>query len=200
MIFTSGHNYCYTNSYTLCAISGNRGKDANYEGKYYSPLAPKLGFWKIWHSNIGKIDDIENNKYYIEEYYRQVLSKLDPLKLYNELNNNILLCYERHDEFCHRHIVAAWLELFLDIHVPEIIVDYGSIVEVKKPSYIKEYLEEFIIKELNINSIRSYYLTILSNKLKNELDNIPECDRTFIEYAIEDLEEQPKKKEKKLVN
>jgi len=35
----------------------------------------------------------------------------------------ILLCYEKPNEFCHRHIVAAWFEILLGIHVPEIMLN-----------------------------------------------------------------------------
>lgn len=75
----------------------------------FSLLAPKLSFWKVWHKNqnFGMISEEENNKYYVEHYYEQVLLKLDPEEIYRELDNSILLCYEENTEFCHRHIVAA---------------------------------------------------------------------------------------------
>lgn len=165
MIYTSNYNYCNTKQYIPCSISGNKGKDANFNGKYYPLLAPKLKFWKIFHNNIGKINDMENYKFYIREYYNQVLSNLDPLETYNELDNNILMCYENNNEFCHRHIVAAWFELFLNIHIPEIIIN-NEIIEVSRPSYIKEYLELYIKQALNTDSIKEYYLNNTNNKVK----------------------------------
>ena len=33
--------------------------------------------------------------------------------IYDQLDNSILLCYEDNNQFCHRHLVAAWFELFL---------------------------------------------------------------------------------------
>lgn len=119
MICTSKHNEFLNKNYDTYTISGNRGKDANYEGKCYPKLAPKLSFWEIWHDNIGTIPEEENNKYYIREYYKQVLSKLDPNQVYKELDNSILLCYEKNEEFCHRHIVSAWFEILLGTEVPE---------------------------------------------------------------------------------
>lgn len=55
MISTSSHNDWQSYKYRTYSISGNRGKDANYQGKCYPELAPKLSFWKVWHNNIGKI-------------------------------------------------------------------------------------------------------------------------------------------------
>ena len=100
MICTSSHNDWQSDKYRTNSISGNRGKDANYQGKCYPELAPKLSFWKIWHDNIGKIDE------------------------------KVLLCYENNNEFCHRHIVAKWLEITLGIYVPEIKLINNEIKEV----------------------------------------------------------------------
>lgn len=178
MIYTSCHKYWNTN---ICknrnigirkdyAISGNRGKDANWIGECYSKLAPKKEFWKVWHDNIGKIPEEENTKYYIREYYIQVLSKLDPEEVYNELNNSVLLCYEENTDFCHRHIVAAWFELFLvGVRVPEIKANNLKIEEVDKPTNIKKYLEEIIKSTKDMkgyNDLRSLYLMEKNNKEK----------------------------------
>ncbi len=119
MISTSSYNNWKLDNYITYSISGDRGKDANYHGRCYPKLAPKLSFWKTWHNNIGKISVEENNRYYVQEYWNQVLSKLDPEQVYNELDGSILLCYELNTEFCHRHIVAAWFEILLGINVPE---------------------------------------------------------------------------------
>jgi hypothetical protein len=48
-----------------------------------------------------------------------VLSKLDPKQVAAELDGCILLCYEKDSTFCHRRIVAEWLEAALGIKVPE---------------------------------------------------------------------------------
>jgi uncharacterized protein (DUF488 family) len=47
-------------------------------------------------------------------FYAETLSKLDPATVYSELGESaILLCYERSEEFCHRHLVAKWLSMNL---------------------------------------------------------------------------------------
>ena len=144
MIYTSSYNNWQSDKYSTYSISGDRGKGANYQGKYYSKLAPKLSFWKVWHNNIGIIDEEENNRYYVQEYWNQVLSKLDPKEIYDELDNSTLLCYEFNTEFCHRHIVAAWFEIFLDVTIKETKANDYEIINIKKPEYIKNYLEDII--------------------------------------------------------
>ncbi len=149
MIYTSSHDAFKTNKYITYAISGNRGKDANYEGNCYPKLAPKLSFWKVWHDNIGIIPEKQNNEYYIRKYWEMVLSKLDVVKTYRELDNSVLLCYEKNIDFCHRHIVSAWFEIFLSVQVYEVKA-HNSIIEfVEKPDYIKKYLYE-IIKNIDL--------------------------------------------------
>ena len=173
MISTSSYKNWQSDKYTTYSISGDCGKDAGYKGKYFRELAPKLSFWKVWHKNIGILPEEENNRYYVEEYYKQVLSKLDPEKIYNKLDNSILLCYEENTEFCHRHIVAAWLELLLNINVLEKkAIDYNVEV-VKKPDYIKEYLEDVMKKNLNMrgfNSLRALYLFEKGEELEKKAE------------------------------
>lgn len=148
MIYTGSHKNCFTDKYKLVSISGNRGKDVHFMGECYPALAPKLSFWKIWHDNIGKISPYDNNRYYIEEYYKQVLSKLDAIEVFENLDNSILLCYEEAEEFCHRHIVAAWLEIKLNIVVPEVKVINNELVYLNRPSYIKNELEMIMKKNI----------------------------------------------------
>ncbi len=147
MIYTASHKNIINSKYRLVAISGNRGKDMGFVGEAFPNLAPKKEFWKIWHDNRGKIDELENNRYYILEYYKQVLSKLDPVEVYQILDNSILLCYEDYYEFCHRHIVAFWLELTLNVEVKEVYNREYYLGEFPRPTYIKEMLREIMEKE-----------------------------------------------------
>jgi uncharacterized protein (DUF488 family) len=39
----------------------------------------------------------------------ETLDKLNPKLVGDMLQNKVLLCYEKSSDFCHRHIVAAWL-------------------------------------------------------------------------------------------
>ena len=155
----------------------DRGKDAGYNGECYPELAPLKSFWRTWKDNIGKISEQENNRYYIEEYWKQVLSKLDVEKVYRELDYSTLLCYENNNEFCHRHIVAAWFELLLDVKVPEVIIKNFELCEVERPTFIKKYLENAIKKTKDMHgftSLRALFLFEKSEELErkaNELEN-----------------------------
>ena len=131
-------NYYECKSGNLISISGDRGRKAGFEGKSFPCLAPKKFFWEVFNSNIGKIPDMTNYKYYIKEYYDKVLSKVDIEELLKNEKNPILLCYEKNQEFCHRHILSFYIELKYGIIVKDIkIDDNGKITENKKPQYIK---------------------------------------------------------------
>ena len=108
-----------------------------------------------------------------------MLSKLDVEEVYNLLNYSILLCYEESEEFCHRHIVASWFELLLDVKVPEVKLIEGKIKKVERPSYIKEYLEEIMKNKINMkgfNCLRALYIFEQANKLDYEADLILKSD------------------------
>ena len=65
-----------------------------------------------------KADQIDEAQY--EKQYRErVLSKLDPQKTYDALRDKVLLCWEDPGLFCHRRIVAEWLQENLGVEVPE---------------------------------------------------------------------------------
>ena len=149
MISTSSYSNIDLNRYPCCSISGDRGKDARFEGRCYPDLAPKKEFWRIWKDNRGKISEEENTRYYIAEYYKQVLSKLDPVVVYGELDGFTLLCYEDSSEFCHRHIVAAWFNLFLG----------NTIKPVTDINIVGDKVEEF--------DAASRYIDILKDVIRN---------------------------------
>ncbi len=90
-----------------------------WEGKEYKKLAPPK-----------EIINIEDKILYEKLYYEKVLNKLNPKVVYDELGENaVLLCYEKWDDiragktFCHRRIVAEWLERELGINVQELESD-----------------------------------------------------------------------------
>ncbi len=188
MISTSSYENWQSQAYRTVSISGDRGKKVNYQGECYPKLAPKRQFWQEWHNNIGVIPEEENNKFYIEEFYKQVLSKLDPEQVYRDLDNAILLCYEPNTQFCHRHIVAAWLELLLDITVPEQIA-VGYDVEVSThPEGIKEYLEIVMKKNKNMRgftSLRALYLFEKGEALESQATQLEETNGPDCQEAKE---------------
>ena len=94
-----------------------------YKGLQYKKLAPKYDFFMEWKKT-------HDNDYYIKCFNEQVLCDLSPIRIINELqllisydircqmHNSVannpdwhiaLICYEKPGDFCHRHLVADWL-------------------------------------------------------------------------------------------
>lgn len=83
-----------------------------YKGLQYKKLAPKYDFFIRW-------KDTHDNDYYIKCYNEQVLSRLSAVNVIRDLIDLVpgdmigkticLVCYEKLGDFCHRHLVADWL-------------------------------------------------------------------------------------------
>jgi hypothetical protein len=84
-----------------------------YTGRTYSSLAPSKDLLMKWRMH-------KDEDEYEAIYYRETLSKLNPLIVYEDLKDSILLCYEPPEEFCHRHLVAQWLNENTDEFVSEL--------------------------------------------------------------------------------
>jgi uncharacterized protein (DUF488 family) len=85
-----------------------------YTGRQYKKLAPLYSFFKKYKEDGDEV-------YYTEQFYKEILDKLDPKKVYDELGPHaILLCYETPGKFCHRHLVAKWLSDKLGVTILEI--------------------------------------------------------------------------------
>ena len=74
----------------------------------YKKLAPKWQFLQKWKEN-------HDNNFYIQHFYNEVLNQLTQEQVLAELStlsqghDIALICYEKPDSFCHRHLVAKWL-------------------------------------------------------------------------------------------
>ena len=73
-----------------------------YQGKRYMALAPTREMINL--AQEGRTEE------YTKLYTEQVLSWLDPMKVYQQLDGSVLLCWEKSGSFCHRRLVAEWLE------------------------------------------------------------------------------------------
>jgi hypothetical protein len=90
--------------------------------KLYRPLAPGPWFNSVSHEE------------YEHRFFEQ-LAQLDARKVWDELHKltggaePVLLCFEKppltKENWCHRRLVAAWLELELDVSVPEMGAEEG---------------------------------------------------------------------------
>ena len=126
MIYTSYFAQMKNFPYGYIPISICGKAPEYYSGLQYKKLAPTKDFFLKWKEN-------QDNNFYIEQYNSRVLSGLNPYEVVEDLihlippqiqmlnsitncpiwdNPNInivLLCYEKPDDFCHRHLVADWL-------------------------------------------------------------------------------------------
>lgn len=99
------------------AISGK--VPSFYTKAYWSDFAPRYDMFLEWKS--GKIN---NSQYTVQ--YKEWLNSLDKQEirdiikeLEDENKTIIFLCYEKSGEFCHRHVLADWLEENLGMRVEE---------------------------------------------------------------------------------
>jgi len=89
------------------AVSISLYPPRGWTGRRYKALAPTRQMLKM-----------TNGEY--RAAYQEILDRLDPRKVYQELGEDaILLCWEKPGEFCHRRLVAEWLERELGVEVPE---------------------------------------------------------------------------------
>ena len=144
------------------SISVDSGKLASFKGKTFKGLspAPFLKKWKQIEANIeanfknGQFNDETfkvlkglNQKKYVEAFYNKVLKKLDPKTVYNSLGENaVLVCYEKPNDFCHRFLVAGWLELNLGVKIEETGFESNNEVETNKEN-LKSQLKVLMEKE-----------------------------------------------------
>ena len=97
------------------AVAISRSQPRGWTGRVYERLAPS---WRLLTAaKSGAINEDE----YIRCYRAEVLSKLDPARVYADLGEDaVLLCWENSGAFCHRRLVAEWFEEELGVLVPEV--------------------------------------------------------------------------------
>ncbi len=79
-----------------------------FEGRQYQPLVPRHYMFGLSESEF-------------EAAYMDYLETLDPHKVWIDLGQDaILLCWEGPEKFCHRRLVARWLEQRLGVQVEEV--------------------------------------------------------------------------------
>ena len=151
-------NYNSVKNGNTVSITGDGGNAWGYFGPSYKKLAPKLVTYipyaeKLEELNKLKIlkEYLEYKKYiedeYIKSYYDIRLKNLDVKELLYTLNekfgnNIILLCHEPVDEFCHRRLVADFIELETEKYIPEVSVDEDGKVKKISPIRYKNRLKE----------------------------------------------------------
>lgn len=178
-INTANYKNCITEN--GISISVNLEAEEEFKGSKYLPmLAPKLDFWQVWHNNIDKISEEENTRYYVTEYFKQTLSKLDPQEIFDLIpDESILLCNDT--DFPHRHLVSFWFELFLGVRTSEIKENpvRETLTLLTRPEYLKDVMEEAIKENYDMHCF----------------DTIKEAYEFNKRYNIKEIEEKRRYKE-----
>ncbi len=90
----------------------------DYTGKWLHEPAPT---YDILH----QYQEGHDTELYTRRFTAEILAHLDPADIYTKINelaegkDCALLCYEEKDEFCHRHLVADWLNHHLNLMIKE---------------------------------------------------------------------------------
>jgi len=129
-IYTSyyGRNESHEN-----AISISASAPKSFKGPHMTVLAPS---WELLNGyKDGKITKAQYATKYIELLESR---KLTPQIVYDSISNgSILLCYEKPGDFCHRRILAEWLEKNLNVMINE----WVSEAEQKKSDLLDDVLD-----------------------------------------------------------
>ena len=94
---------------SIIQVSISRFPPKGYKGYKFSKLAPPAELL-LDYKKTG------DTKAYVKTYKETVLAKLDAKDLYNKFEEYFggkdicLLCFEKPDSFCHRHIVSEWFQ------------------------------------------------------------------------------------------
>lgn len=157
-------NYNAVKEGNTVSITGDGGNAWGYYGPAYKKLAPRLVTYANYIKKYDKLLSLKQNylelqKYvelrkeiedeYIVSYYETRLKYFNIEELLTTLkstfgDNIILLCHEPIDEFCHRRLVADYIELETGVYIPEVKVTDEGIVKKLTPIRYKNRLKRVI--------------------------------------------------------
>ena len=150
---------CYENakSGNLVSITGDGGNAWGFYGNAYKKMSPRLYLWQYYDQNPDNLTEDELIDWYIKEFYDLRLKNLDPNELINTLNQKfgeeiILLCHElpglniNKEHFCHRRLLANWLELETGIIIPELSISESGIITTEEIYDLKPKIKKLIKK------------------------------------------------------
>ena len=144
------------------SVTGDGGNAWGYYGPAYKKLAPKLITYTLYAEQLEELkklkEDVTKLKEYLDfrrqiedeyirSYYDIRLKDLDVKELLYTLNDKygddiIFLCHEPVDEFCHRRLIADYIELETGIYIPEVSVDEKGNVKKLTPIRYKNRLKD----------------------------------------------------------
>ena len=159
-------------SYTIYVIPSLDKSEIDIENRdklFYQPLG-ELTFKDVPDYTSASIEEIEE---YVFDFYTTVLSKLDPIEMYEKLNGSCLTSNERTDSLAKRHIVSEWLKLYTDININEVGTgENNSEINLDTPEFIGPMLDKVIRKNVHnmrgFSSLRALYLFEEGEKLEEK--------------------------------
>lgn len=82
-----------------------------WTGQVCQELMPTEQILRWWKSlSVDEQSSLHNQAIYECLYRRDVLNKLNVFEIAKRLESKVLLCYEKTQDFCHRHIVSKWFK------------------------------------------------------------------------------------------
>lgn len=101
---------------------------ALYPPKWFSGISNKYvsPSWDILHNSKSEED-------YVQRFNSEILARRDPkvfLTAIEKIANGkdvALCCFEKPDEFCHRHLVAKWLNEKLGMQIEEYGISHNPV-------------------------------------------------------------------------
>ena len=94
---------------TIVPVSICARPPKGWRGSEYKPLAPTYNILMSYKQNHDELD-------YVKQYKTLVLNKLhfkdvvEHLQILSAGRDIALVCYEKSEDFCHRHLVADWFK------------------------------------------------------------------------------------------
>ena len=150
---------CYENakSGNLVSITGDGGNAWGFYGNEYKKMSPRLYLWQYYDQNPDNLTEDELIDWYIKEFYDLRLKDLNPIELMDALKQKfgeeiILLCHElpglniNKEHFCHRRLLADWLELETGIIIPELSISESGIITTEEIYDLKPKIKKLIKK------------------------------------------------------
>lgn len=145
------------------SITGDGGNAWNYFGLAYKKLAPLLMTYLLYADALKDLEKIKDSipleEYtkkkrkieftYIKSYYETRLRNLEMEDFLKTLEakfgtNIIFLCHEPVNEFCHRRVLADYIELQTGVYIPEVKIMSNDEFTLKRPLNYKRELKRIM--------------------------------------------------------
>ena len=147
------------------SITGDGGNAWNYFGPAYKKLAPRLMTYLLYADALKDLEKIKDSipleEYtkkkrkieftYIKSYYETRLRNLEMEDFLKTLEakfgtNIIFLCHEPVNEFCHRRVLADYIELQTGVYIPEVKIMSNDEFTLKTPLNYEQELKRVMKK------------------------------------------------------